>query len=91
MRDLPERLAWARGVSGLKARALDRLAGLAEGHTSMIEARSRRTPSASTAEKLARALGLPFEWLVLGRGVQPAETRIRRAVREALRAQVSAA
>ena len=72
---LSVRLQRARSLSGVSARALSRLAGLAEGHVSLIEA-DRPKVEARTAAKLALALGVTMEWLVSGVGEGPSDVTI---------------
>jgi transcriptional regulator with XRE-family HTH domain len=55
---------------GISARELDRRAGLAEGHTSLIETGTRGV-EAKTLAALAGALGVSLDWLVLGRDATP--------------------
>lgn len=85
---LPERLAAARQFAGLSARALDRLAGLGEGHVSMIESGRRPRIEAGTAEALARVLGLSLDWLLAGSGKAPRPKAIREAVAAARAARL---
>lgn len=66
MNTLAERLRWARERNGLMRNALDEKAGLSEGHTALIERGERENPSADTASKLAKALGVDLGWLVNG-------------------------
>ncbi len=69
-RDIASRLRTARDNIGISARELDRRAGLTQGHTSLIET-GERSIEAGTAAKLATALGVSLDWLVLGRGDGP--------------------
>jgi transcriptional regulator with XRE-family HTH domain len=64
------RLALARSVAGLSSHDLDRLAGLAEGHTSLLE-NGKRKPAGETAAKLAKALGCSTDWLLCNIGNGP--------------------
>ncbi len=68
---LPERLGRARARRALSARALDRAAGLHEGHVSQIERGTIRSVEAATVVKLAAALSVPFAWLAIGEGAEP--------------------
>lgn len=85
-----DRLRWARHAAGISARELDRLAGLAEGHSALLEAGKKKGLEMRTAAGLARALGLSLDWLVLGEGGQPDEDKIRKAVGSAQAAQLTA-
>lgn len=69
-KDIADRLKLARSRLGISARELDRRAGLTQGHTSLIET-GERSIEAATAAKLATALGVSLDWLVMGRGVGP--------------------
>jgi transcriptional regulator with XRE-family HTH domain len=68
--DIAKRLRLARESVGISARECDRRAGLTEGHTSLVETGTRGI-EAPTAAKLAVALGVSLDWLVLGRGAGP--------------------
>lgn len=83
MKTLAERLRWARGLTGLSARDLDRLAHLTPGHTNNIEAGRRKEPSAETVRSLARALGVSCDWLIDGNGMAPSEQQLRALARSA--------
>lgn len=74
------RVRLARDLVGLSARELDRLAGLAEGHSSIIEASAKKSLSTQTAQALARVLGLSLDWLIAGDGKPPSERAVRAAV-----------
>lgn len=78
--DFSARLRKARGLVDLSARELDRLAGLAEGHTSLIENGTRAAVEAKTAQALARVLGISLDWLIAGLGKMPSERTVRSAV-----------
>lgn len=64
------RIRTARDKQGLGARELDRLAGLKQGHTTIIESRDGDIET-ETAAKIAKALGVSLEWLVTGVGDGP--------------------
>lgn len=81
----------AREAAGLKARELDRLAGITEGHTSFIENGKITNPSTDTARALADVLGLSLDYLLGGVGQQPAENDLRAAVVRAQRRKQRAA
>lgn len=85
-----ERLRWARLAAGISARELDRLAGLAEGHTALLEAGKKNGLEMRTATKLVRALGVTLDWLVMGEGDVPTAERILSAVQSAQAAAVAA-
>lgn len=76
---LGDRLAEVRKKAGLSTRALDRLAGLTEGHCWIIEKKNGNT-AASTIDSLARVLGCSLDYLVRGEGESPTEEAIRAAV-----------
>jgi transcriptional regulator with XRE-family HTH domain len=61
------RLQWARTAAGISARHLDRLAGLALGHTSLLEAEKKQSVELPTVRALARVLGVTLDWLVEGK------------------------
>lgn len=69
---LSDRLKIARSAVGLSARKLSRLAGLADGHVAMFERGIVDDGSAKTMGRLAQALGVSLDWLVLGIGDGPA-------------------
>ena len=85
---LSEHVRMARALSGISARELDRLANLAEGHTSLIENGSRPNVEARTAAAIAQVLGVSLDWLVSGEGKAPTERGVKAAV-EAARAKSS--
>jgi len=68
---LSDRLKTARAASGLSARKLSKLAGLAEGHVAMIERGTVDDGSVQTIGKIAKALGVSLDWLVFGDGTGP--------------------
>lgn len=71
MKTLADRLRWARESRGWSMRQCDRVAGLAVGHTSMVETGRRTDPSVRTVASLAHALGVSLDWLVDGTGPTP--------------------
>ena len=71
--DFASRLRSARSRLDISARELDRRAGLTEGHTSLMESGKRERLEAATAAKLAQALGVTLDWLVIGEGDGPEE------------------
>jgi transcriptional regulator with XRE-family HTH domain len=77
MQTIAERVRWLREHTGLSARAIDGLADLTPGHTSLIESGQRSELSASTLTKLARALGVSLDWLSDGQGAPPSETMLQ--------------
>lgn len=80
---ISDRLRTARKAAGLSTHALDRASGCVRGHTAQIES-GKRSPTAHTASKIARALGVTLDWLVNGDGRAPSERSLR-AVGERLR------
>lgn len=82
------RIQWARTTIGLSSRELDRLAGLGEGHTSLIETGRRKNISTETAASIARVLGVSLDWLVLGRGRNPTIKHLVASAAVAREAQV---
>lgn len=64
------RIRSARSVRGLGSRALDRAAGLREGHVAMIEGRAGDIEG-QTAAAIAKALDVSLEWLLSGEGEGP--------------------
>lgn len=80
---LSERLRQVRLIGGLGCRELDRLAGLGEGHVSMIETGKRPNIESRIAAALADVLGLSLDWLVRGLGPNPSAKRVRAAVERA--------
>lgn len=86
------RLRQARGlVETLSTRELDRLAGLAVGHTHQIESGAKPRIETRTAESLAKVLGLSLDWLISGDERKAPSSRVVRAAVEAARSKQSAA
>jgi transcriptional regulator with XRE-family HTH domain len=81
------RLQWARTEAGISGRHLDRLAGLALGHTSLLEAEKKQSVELPTVRALARVLGVTLDWLVEGKvdesNPHPTQKKIREAVAKA--------
>jgi transcriptional regulator with XRE-family HTH domain len=77
---ISQRLRQARELGDLKARELDRLADISEGHTSLIESGARPHPESKTAMALAKTLGVSLDWFLLGEGKDPSVRSIRVAV-----------
>lgn len=71
MTDLKERMHRLRQMTGLKARAFDRKAGVAEGLAAMVEAGTRPRITAETAKRYAQAHGCDWIWLYDGTGRPP--------------------
>lgn len=71
MNELSERLKLLRALTGLKARAFDRKAKVAEGLAAMVEAGARPSIRAETAKKYAKAHGCDWVWLYDGTGKAP--------------------
>jgi transcriptional regulator with XRE-family HTH domain len=79
------RLRRARLARGLGSRELDRKAKLNEGHVSVLEGRGGDA-SATTTEKLARALDVDATWLLFGTGIGPKGREKRAAAAKPARA-----
>lgn len=62
---LGRRIEAARIAKGLGLNELDRLAGIAPGTTSRIEADKRTTPGAKVLRKYATALGVTVDYLIM--------------------------
>lgn len=81
MRTLASRLTWARKHSGLKQRALARLAGLkSERHVGLLESGDRDNPELKTLQAIADVLGVSVGWLASGEAPVPTPEGIRKAV-----------
>ncbi len=66
MQTVGERIAWARKRRGLSCLALDRAAGITDGHTAKMEREGGGEPRLGTARKLAAVLGVEASWLLFG-------------------------
>jgi len=77
---MPERLRALRSRAGLASRELDRLSGLAPGHSLTLEKGLRPGCSTHTVERLARALGCTVGWLASGEGDPPTDEDIQAAI-----------
>lgn len=77
---LQQRLRRARTLAELPARELDRLAGIRQGHSGIIEARASENVETATAQALARVLGVSLDWLIAGKGKEPTQRAVRAAV-----------
>jgi transcriptional regulator with XRE-family HTH domain len=86
MKGFGTRLKYLRDLSGLSARALDRLAKAPRGYTSLIETGERPKIGADVAEGYAEALGASLDWLISGHGKPPSKETVRSAVARAGRA-----
>lgn len=86
-----DRLRWARLAANISARELDRLAGLAEGHTALLEAGKKNDIEMRTAKKLKSALGVTLDWLVIGEGDPPTTEHILSSVKAAQAAAAASA
>ena len=84
------RLGRVRGLAGLSARELDRLAGIAEGHTSLLESIVGDV-KATTLAKIARVLGVSIDWFVNGTGAMPTRESLVSAIETARRAYAKSA
>lgn len=84
MSDVIERLVALRKAAGVGNRELDRLAGITEGHSWLIEHRKKPATtnnlSANTLAKLADALGCSLDYLASGKGEPPTDDEIAAAV-----------
>lgn len=65
LRDMPERLAWARVRRNLTVNELDKLAGL-KTYVSNVETGKRKGVSLPILANIARQLGVTLDWLVNG-------------------------
>jgi len=82
--ELKNRLALARGFSGLSREDLAARAGLSgPDHVAKIENGDRTRPEYRTVARLARALGISAEWLGEGIGDTPDPEAVRAAVETA--------
>lgn len=77
-------------AGGINASDASELAGLTRVHVSLIENGTRKDPSGSTIEALARAFGADAGWLLTGQGRPPSKARVRAAVRRAQAAKKAA-
>lgn len=72
MSTVGDRIEQARQSRGISRRELDRRAGLAEGHVSIIVNRYRRNPNTATEmptlEAIAKGLQVSKRWLAFGQG-----------------------
>lgn len=80
---IAERLRKTREAAKIGSSELDKLAGLSIGHVSVIEGRKNQSIDASTAAKLAHALGVSLEWLITGEGQAPTLRAIKAAATKA--------
>jgi len=86
--ELKDRLALARGYSGLSREDLAARAGLSgPDHVAKIENGARTRPEYRTIAGLARALSVSAEWLGEGTGDPPDPDAVRAAVDAARAAQ----
>lgn len=74
-----------RVLSGLSARELAGIAGVAHSLVSYLEEGTRVDPRSSTVTALAATCGVSLDWLVLGEGDEPTAESVHAAV-EAARA-----
>ncbi len=82
---LGKRLEELRTLAGLSARELDRLAGLREGHSWLLEHNENPNPELRTIAAFCRVLGCTYGYLAAGEGKRPSRAAVIRAV-EAARA-----
>lgn len=87
LRTLPQRLKYARGLSGFSGRRLGELAGVSAGYVIGVEQGRWKDPGPDALHRIAGVLGVTFDWLLEGGEPPPAE-RVRRAVAEAERQAV---
>ncbi|MDI3286105.1 helix-turn-helix domain-containing protein [Polyangium sp. 15x6] len=68
--DLGDRVKQARQLRGIKSTELDRLAGVSQGTTSRLESKQRGKfgGTATTVQRVAKALRVNMEWLMTGQG-----------------------
>ena len=84
-----ERLRKARELSGLNQRQLSLAADLSEWHVSKLERDLSTSIEHTTAAKLAGALGVTLDWLVLGNGPEPKQRTVRTAAKAAYSAYLA--
>jgi len=80
---LGERVKLVREMAGLTARGLDRLVGVAEGYTSLIESGKRRNIGSDLLSSYAEKLGASLDWLISGKGAAPAKATVVAAMQKA--------
>lgn len=73
---LAARLLAARERAGLNQREASKAAGLAPGHVGTIERGEVASVSTKTAQSLANALGVSWQWLLTGDGDGPTATEL---------------
>ena len=78
-----ERLALLCERADTSHRDLDRLAGLSEGHITMMLRRQSGRIENATAVALSETLGASLDWLLAGKGKPPSERDVRAAVERA--------
>lgn len=88
-----DRLKAARELAGdLSARELGALAGVAETYPTLIESGARKQIGGEIVASLAEVLGTTTDQLLLGKGPQPTERQVKKAVaaaRERRRVEVA--
>lgn len=65
---LAQRLRWLRRCAGYTQAELGRRAGLTKACVQALELGARTNPGLTTVVALARALGVPIDWLASGCG-----------------------
>lgn len=80
MKDVCERLAWARQAAGVSAREFARIAGMKAAHVRMIETGDRPRITAETAQRIAATIGATLDWLLNGTGRAPSAKHVRESV-----------
>lgn len=88
---LAERLRLARGYTGLSARKISALAGLAPSHVGYLETTAGANPEVKTIAAIARVFGVTTGWLMSGEGKDPTERQICESVTAAISAHGDAA
>lgn len=84
LRTLPQRLKYARGLSGFSGRRLGELAGVSAGYIIGVERGRWKDPGTDALQRIAGVLGVTFDWLLKG-GDPPLAEGIRHAVADAER------
>ncbi len=84
---LPQRLKYARVLSGFSGRRVGELAGVSAGYVIGVERARWKAPGPHALRRIAGVLGVSVEWLLEGGAPPPAEC-VRRAAFEAERQAV---
>ena len=75
-----ERVRKLRKLAKLSARETDRLTGLSESHTSLLERAIGERIAAKTAIAIAHTFDVSLDWLLTGAGSEPSTERVLEAV-----------